>query len=240
MKRIYLYELKRLLWNKFFIGLLLVTLFYGGQVLQNETLLGVADTAPFSPWSFGAYLGRMLPLLWVGALFFLTFFTGAAQKRVAALTDATPAPPRRYDLARLAAAATGAALLSLAAVAEALFFYARMFAWYGWGALLSPALLALVPPLALALGGGWLLGRARPWLLWLWAALPFLLMALPLPQALSMLNGSFFSAYPASLNALDPAFALPGGVLAAQILLLAAGAAAAVLGAGRRDVRLHA
>ena len=56
MKRIYLYELKRLLWNKFFIGLLLVTLFYGGQVLQNETLLGVADTAPFSPWSFGAYL----------------------------------------------------------------------------------------------------------------------------------------------------------------------------------------
>ena len=202
MKRIYLYELKRLLWNKFFIGLLLVTLFYGGQVLQNETLLGVADTAPFSPWSFGAYLGRMLPLLWVGALFFLTFFTGAAQKRVAALTDATPAPPRRYDLARLAAAATGA--------------------------------------LALALGGGWLLGRARPWLLWLWAALPFVLMVLPLPQALSMLNGSFFSAYPASLNALDPAFALPGGVLAAQILLLAAGAAAAVLGAGRRDVRLHA
>ena len=154
MKRIYLYELKRLLWNKFFIGLLLVTLFYGGQVLQNETLLGVADTAPFSPWSFGAYLGRMLPLLWVGALFFLTFFTGAAQKRVAALTDATPAPPRRYDLARLAAAATGAALLSLAAVAAALFFYARMFAWYGWGALLTPALLALVPPLALALGGG--------------------------------------------------------------------------------------
>ena len=202
MKRIYLYELKRLLWNKFFIGLLLVTLFYGGQVLQNETLLGVADTAPFSPWSFGAYLGRMLPLLWVGALFFLTFFTGAAQKRVAALTDATPAPPRRYDLARLAAAATGA--------------------------------------LALALGGGWLLGRARPWLLWLWAALPFVLMVLPLPQALSMLNGSFFSAYPASLDALDPAFALPGGVLAAQILLLAAGAVAAVLGAGRRDVRLRA
>ncbi len=230
MKRIYLYELKRLLWNKFFIGLLLVTLFYGGQVLQNETLLGVADTAPFSPWSFGAYLGCMLPLLWVGALFFLTFFTGAAQKRVAALTDATPAPPRRYDLARLAAAATGAALLSLAAVAAALFFYARMFAWYGWGALLTPALLALVP----------LLGRARPWLLWLWAALPFVLMALPLPQALSMLNGSFFSAYPASLDALDPAFALPGGVLAAQILLLAAGAAAAVLGAGRRDVRLRA
>ena len=105
-------------------------------------------------------------------------------------------------------------------------------------ALLPAALLALVPALALALGGGWLLGRARPWLLWLWAALPFVLMVLPLPQALSMLNGSFFSAYPASLDALDPAFALPGGVLAAQILLLATGAAAAVLGAGRRDVRV--
>ena len=75
MVKIFRYECKRLLWNKFFFGILAVTLFYGWQVLGGTTILGVAHTAPFSPWSFGDYLSRMVPLLWVGVLFFLTFFT---------------------------------------------------------------------------------------------------------------------------------------------------------------------
>ena len=72
MRKIFLYECKRLLWNKFFAGLVLVLLFYGWQVLRRVTILGVSHTAPFSPWSFGDFLSRMLPLLWIGALFFLT------------------------------------------------------------------------------------------------------------------------------------------------------------------------
>ena len=75
MIKIFQYECKRLLWNKFFFGLLLILLFYGWQVLNSVTILGVSHTAPFSPWSFGDYLSRMIPLLWIGALFFLTFFT---------------------------------------------------------------------------------------------------------------------------------------------------------------------
>ena len=93
MIKIFKYECKRLLWNKFFFGLLLVLLFYGYQVLRSVTILGVSHTAPFSAWSFGDYLGRMLPLLWIGALFFLTFFTSPRARRAAVLTDAAPAPP---------------------------------------------------------------------------------------------------------------------------------------------------
>ena len=114
MRKIFLYECKRLLWNKFFAGLVLVLLFYGWQVLRRVTILGVSHTAPFSPWSFGDFLSRMLPLLWIGALFFLTFFTSEKARRAAVLTDAAPLPPRRYALARCAAALTGTALLALA------------------------------------------------------------------------------------------------------------------------------
>ena len=56
MRKIFGYECRRLLWNKFFLGLLLVILFYGWQVLNGVTVLGVSHTAPFSPWSFGDYL----------------------------------------------------------------------------------------------------------------------------------------------------------------------------------------
>ena len=75
MRKIFRYECRRLLLNKFFAGLVLVLLAYGAMVLESATILGVSHTAPFSPWSFGDYLSRMLPLLWVGASFFLTFFT---------------------------------------------------------------------------------------------------------------------------------------------------------------------
>ena len=224
MLKIYGYECRRLLRNKFFAGLAAVLLLYGALVLEGVTILGVAHTAPFSPWSIGDYLSRVLPLLWIGTLFFLTFYTSPRARRAANLTDAAPMPPGHYALARCAAALTGAALLSLLAVAEAAAFYGRAFGWYGWGSLAAPALAILLPPLVFALGSGWLLGRLRPWLLYAWMAVPFLLAALPLPEALGLWNGSFFTAYPLALGTLDPAFALPGSAAAAQAGLLAAGA----------------
>ena len=160
MRKIFLYECKRLLWNKFFAGLVLVLLFYGWQVLRRVTILGVSHTAPFSPWSFGDFLSRMLPLLWIGALFFLTFFTSEKARRAAVLTDAAPLPPRRYALARCAAALTGTALLALACISEAACFYGIYFGWYGWSGLVFPTLVTLVPPLVFALGSGWQIGRA--------------------------------------------------------------------------------
>ena len=236
MGKIFRYECRRLLWNKFFAGLLLVLLFYGWQVLTGVTILGVSHTAPFSPWSFGDYLSRMVPLLWIGSLFFLTFFTSGKARRAAVLMDATPIPPKQYALARCAAALTGGALLTLLCMVEAAVFYGRMFHWYSWGSLLLPALVTLLPTLVFALGSGWLAGQIRPWLVYVWMAVPFLLAALPLPEALGLWNGSFFTAYPLTLETLDPAFVVPVGVTVVQVVLLAAGTVLLILGSNRRKV----
>ena len=88
MLKIYFYECRRFLFNKFFAGLSLTLLFYGWQVLNRVTVLGVSHTAPFSAWSFGDYLCRLLPFLWIGTLLFLTFFTSPAARRAAVLTRA--------------------------------------------------------------------------------------------------------------------------------------------------------
>ena len=223
MIKIVRYECRRLLWNKFFAGLLLVLLFYGWQVLTGATILGVAHTAPFSPWSFGDYLSRMLPLLWIESLFFLTFFTSGKAQRAAVLTDAAPMEPRRYALARCGAALAGTALLALACLGEAAVFYGRYFGWCRWGELIFPALITLVPPLVFALGSGWLLGWLRPRLLYVWMFLPCALLVLPLPKAMGLWDGSFFAWQPQVIGTLDPAFQLPKAVLLTQIILTAAG-----------------
>src|SRR5699024_12621532 len=126
----------------------------------------------------------MLPLLWIGMLFFLTFYTSPKARRAAVLMDATPMPPRQYALARCAAALTGGVLLSLLCMGEAAVFYSRMFGWYGWGRLLLPALATLLLALVFALGRGWQLGQIRHWWVNMWMAVPFLCMGLTLPDAL--------------------------------------------------------
>ena len=125
MSKIFQYECRRLLWNKFFIGLAVVLLLYGALLLHAVTILGVSHTAPFSPWSFGDYLSRMLPLLWIGMLFFLTFYTSPKARRAAVLMDATPMPSKQYALVRCAAALMGGVLLSLLCMGEAAVFYYR-------------------------------------------------------------------------------------------------------------------
>ena len=233
MRKIFRYECRRLLLNKFFAGLVLVLLAYGAMVLESATILGVSHTAPFSPWSFGDYLSRMLPLLWVGASFFLTFFTSGRARRAMALTDAAPMDARRYAWARCAAALAGTALMALCCLLEAAAFYGRYFGWYAWGSLLLPALATLAPTLVFALGCGWLLARIRPWLLYPWMLLPFAVSALPLPEALGLWNGSLFTALPLTLGTLDPTFTLPAAAVVAQLVLLTAGTAALFLRPGR-------
>ena len=94
--------------------------------------------------------------------------------------------------------------------------------------------MTLLPALVFALGSGWLAGQIRPWLVYVWMAVPFLLAALPLPEALGLWNGSFFTAYPLTLETLDPAFSLPGAAAATQVVLLAAGAALLTAGVSNR------
>ena len=225
MTKIFRYECRRLLWNKFFLGFLLVLLFYGWQVLSRVTILGVSHTAPFSPWSFGDFLCRMLPLLWIGSLFFLTFFTSGKARRAVVLTDAAPMTPRQYALARCAAALVGTALLILACLGEAAVFYIGRFSWCNIGDLVLPAVITLVPSLLFALGSGWLLGRIHPRLIYGWMLVPFICHALPLPGALGLLDGSFFTDYPLSLETLDPALSMPAAVIGTQCGLLVVGVA---------------
>ena len=165
----------------------------------------------------------MIPLLWIGTLFFLTFFTSSKARRVTALTDATPVAPGRYALARCAAALVGSGLLALVCLIEAAVFYGRYFGWYGWDELALPALVTLIPPLMLALGSGWLLGRIRSYLIYAWMLVPFVLMVLPLPEFLGLLNGSIFTDRPLAFDILDPTFSLPTGTIVTQCILFLMG-----------------
>lgn len=226
MTKIFCYELRRLLLNKLFIGILVVSMVYGWLTLTTVTILGTANTAPFSPWSFGDYLSRLLPMICLGELFFLTFFVSRQEQQAAVITKATPVSRRKYAAVRCGTVLVGTAVLALFIVGLCWVFYIRLFHWTDFTELLAPLVLILLPAVVFCLGLGWALGRVHPVLVYGLMAAVFLLSWAPLPQPLGFSLDSFFTDYPRTLGALDPAFSVPASVLCGRAAYLLIGGAA--------------
>lgn len=223
MIKLFRYELRRMLCSKLFIIVLLVCLAFGWLTLTTVTIRGTAHTAPFSPWSFGDYLSRLLPLLCLGELCLVSVFTSRRERAVQALTQAAPIDPWRYALVRLGAVLAGTLALWLCVIALAVGFYVSLFGWQDYGGLFLPALLALLPTAMFCLGVGWALGRHSPVLIYAVMGVVLLLCWLPLPQELAFSMGSFFAQYPSGLDRLDPAFSTPAGLAWGRCLWFAVG-----------------
>ena len=216
MIKIYGYECKRLIFNKFFIGIAALILIYGWQVLNNVTIFGVSFTAPFSAWSFGDYASRMTVFLWIAVLFFLSFYHSKEEKRRAAIFTASPMKPYIHEMLRCGAVITVSLVLVIVAVLPAVVFYGRKFNVYPLGTIAIVTLVTLLPVTVFAVGSGRLLSRAGLPLLYLWMIVPFVLKALPLPEAFGLLNGSLFTDRPLNMGVLDPEFSLSAGTVIVQ------------------------
>lgn len=225
MAKIFRHELHRVLVNKLFFVVLLVCLGCGWLTLTTVTVRGAAHTAPFSPWSFGDYLSRLLPLLCLGELCFVSVFTSRRERAAQIITRTTPVNPAGYALIRWGAVLAGTLVIWLCVIALAVGFYAALFGWEDYGALAAPALLVLLPSAVFCLGAGWAMGRHSPALVYAAMGVTLLLCWLPLPQWLAFPTDGFFTRYPTELGCLDPGFSAPAGLVWGRLLWLAVGMA---------------
>jgi len=235
LNKIFKYELRRLLWNKFFIGLLLINGLYAWFVLTGDIIAGVAYTAPFSPWSFGAYLAKTMPITVLTVLFLLTFYYAKKEKRVEVLTGATPVNPVRYSLVRSGAIATAFLILVALLLGLSLYFYASILDYWHVTPFILPALLVLPPCLIFALGAGHLAGRLHVGLLYVLMLAVLLVGFGGIGGAFDPFGGGYFSVYPLSLPAGadgDPAFTLSAGFLIARAVYLGVGGGLFLMGIG--------
>lgn len=179
MVKIFYYELRRLLGNRFTVGLLLVALLYGYWTMRGEILLGIANTAPFSPWSFGAYLAEMMPLLLVALLCFLSILTSDTGKRVEVLIAATPLSQAVHCRIRYTAVTVAFLVVTAVPVMYAVGFYGIIFGAIDWSTLLLPLVITVFPPFLLVMGTGLWLGRVHHRLLMALVAVVLFLAVVP-------------------------------------------------------------
>ncbi len=227
VNKVFYYELRRTVCSRFFVGLTAVTLWYGRQILTTSTILGVAHTAPFSPWSFGSYLAALMPLLNVSLLFFLWNLCNHKARLVETLVNASSPHPRQYRLIKCCAAAAAWMILALLAAALGAGFLLNLFGpAVPLAQFPAPAALVLLPSLVFVLGTGLLVGRIHPGLLFVMMALVFGWGFVPFPMAADLYRQNLFTRYPMTLPNLDPAFTVPSEAVIGSCLFILAGAAA--------------
>lgn len=241
MRRIFRYELRRLLLNKFFLGLMVVTGLYSYQILSGDIIRGIAYTAPFSAWSYGAYISGILPVLLITLLFFITFLYDRKEKQVETITHATPVDQRAYRAVRYAAMAVGFCVVTALSVVISLVFYASVFGYTGFGAFVTPLLMTVIPAMLLIFGLGILLGKVHVGLVYGLMLLMLVAGFIPLPPALDILGGRFFAQTPLTLPVGadgEPAFVVPTAVALVRVLAALVGAGLVAWGIAGRQKRI--
>jgi len=224
MTKIFMYELRRLLLNKFFITLAFINGFYAWFVLSTQTIMGTAFTAPFSQWSFGGYLAAVMPMIMLTTLFLLSFYYSRNEKQVAVLTSATPMDRRKYMLVRNAVVALGFLFLCLVAVILAIFFYASIFRFTSFGGFALPGVIIILPGFVLFMGLGHFVGKIHVG--FLYALIPLLFLMGFLPLILDIFGGGFFNNFPLTLPVAadgEPAFVLSAGFIITRIMYMIVG-----------------
>lgn len=159
MKKLFYYELRRLVKNRFFLALLLITIIYSWQTITGEMVLGVGGAAPFSGWSVGACFANLLSLLLIVEVFFLTFLFGEREEGMEQLRRATGFPQWQYGLLRFIVIGVGVSFLAVIVFVIQILFCQYYFQAGNWQQLLVPVLFCLLPAFFLVLGIGMLAGE---------------------------------------------------------------------------------
>lgn len=223
MSTLFRYELRRLIRNKFFIVMLIIIGVYALTVLTGETILGTANTAPYSGWSFGAYLSSIMPMAALTVLLLLSGFYSKKEKRVEILLEVTPIKNSSRALLRVGAITVCFAIICAVTFGMAVWFYISVFGHFATSIL--PSVLVILPCYAVTLGFGLNAGRIHPAALYALMILLFVAGSLNL-GSFDFFGGGYFANYPLTLpvgaNG-EPPFEVGSMFIAARLLYAAAG-----------------
>jgi hypothetical protein len=158
---VFRYEIKRLLFSKEYLLLLIVTLAYGVSLLSTMVLYGVNYTAPFSPLTFSTYCTSLAPFLFILLLVLCARQSTVSERGAEAIISAMPIPLYIFRLLRYSAVACAFLIATALPLTACFVFYRLVFNYTTSGALLWFGLLLLLPPAILLFGAAMLFVNRR-------------------------------------------------------------------------------
>lgn len=199
MNKIFYYELKRMIFNRLFLGMFVVNGVFAWYVLTTDIIAGIAYTAPFSSWSYGTYLGKVMPISILTILLLLSGYHGKKQKQVEILTMTTPVSPAKQMLIQTAVLTVCFAVLCILITGISTIFYIRFFQLSEFADFILPSLLLILPCFVFSVGLGQLLGRFHQVLIFVLVLIVFAVGFCGIQNVFDFFGSGYFSSYPLTL-----------------------------------------
>ena len=158
---IFKYELRRLLFSKEYLLLLVATLAYSVSLLRSLVLFGTNYTAPFSQLTFSTYCASLTPFLLVLLLVLCARQFKTSERGAEVIIGAAPMPIHIFRLLRYAAIACAYLIAVVFSTAVCLGFYLVVFDYAAFGSLIFSAILSFLPSSFLLFGLAMLFGYRR-------------------------------------------------------------------------------
>ncbi len=236
--KIFEYEMKIILAKSYVFAMTVITLLYAWFLLSSETILGVSDTAPFSGWSFGKYLGDTTLLSMLAAFFLMANVYSKKQKKVEILTDVTGFSVKRRMLIKSIIIGGYFLLLNLLLLVLGCVFLRVYFGKASFSIYFVEYLLIEIPCLFVILGVGNCLGRVNQVLVYVFMVV-ILVLAFVMPELSIDTNGANYyremSAALETVNGGETPFVLKSSYLLSRGVYLIIGVVAWMISMNHTD-----
>lgn len=157
--KIFKYELKRLIFTKFYLVICVLSILYSYYLLTAKYIKGLSSTAPFSQWSYSGFLCDMNTFLLIVVMFFFTYLFNKKENEVREITRSTPMLENKYLAIKIFAIITTYLILCLAIITVSFIFYAQIFKFTDFCSFILPMIIVLLPSLLLTIGLCFFLGK---------------------------------------------------------------------------------
>ena len=211
------------MYNRVYIGFLIINALYAVMILSTQTIFGAGYTAPFSGWSLGGYWAASLPLSMITVLFMLMKFSPG---NVDAIISSSVIKPLNYTLARITSVTIGLSLIILILYVLAALFTAVLFNKLPLYDLAFTMLLTAVPCYLITLGIGYIFKSFHSVFLYVLMIFILLIGFFPVNNYLDFFCGGYFSSEPILLpKAADgePEFSLSFNFIVTRIIYFTIG-----------------
>ena len=232
MTKIYKYELKIILLKPYVFVMTVITLLYAYFKLSSETIMGVSDTAPFSGWSFGDYMGDVNLISMLVTLFIMATLFSKQQKKVSILTDVTGFPVRSRMLIRNVIIGGFFILNNLLIFILGCAFLVALFGVIYPAVYMADWILITIPSLFVILGVGNLLGKINPVLIYVFMAVVIAMSFVMREYAIDINGANYYTIVSAALETLkggETPFTITPGFIYTRLFYLILGAGALAL-----------
>ena len=198
------YEIKRIVWSKKYLYIVLLIAASAYDSLTRLITGGYMGTAPFSDWSYTLFLNLISPLLMVSMIFIISSTFNDKEMRARSIIFSSPITQTKYYILKSFAVFVTFILASLVPIFISFMYYKIMFGYGEFGSFIKLIFVFLFPTFIFLLGLSMLLGKINVKLIYGLVPVAFLMGVLNLgndivPMWADIFGNNFFNMYSFSM-----------------------------------------